>query len=175
MRTLCSVVVLLLVITACSSGVKTEQKKTFVVHSSAQPIFIVPFRTIMVPAEVGVGLFDRFVDSLNAKSSGQGLEFIILKQDLDMIDSAWLSGHDYVTGDIFAYVEDSGSTMASIRAKSRIRLFQAGQADATLQLDYPVDIFYEKDRISLEDARRQIAIKISDSMSQKLQEALAGS
>ncbi|WP_020677386.1 hypothetical protein [Geopsychrobacter electrodiphilus] len=175
MKSLCCSVVLLFMLGACSLGVKTEQKETFVPRKVSQTIFVVPFTTIMVPAEVTEGLFDRFVDNLNAAKSGTGLEYIILKQGLDKIDPTWLKAHDYITGEIFAYVEDAGSTMASIRAKSRIRLFQSGQADATLQLDYPVEVFYEKDRVTLGSARRQIAKKISDSMSQKLQEALTGS
>lgn len=161
------------VVTACSFGVKLEQKEEFTPRTRPQTVFVVPFTTIMVPDEVTAGLFDLFVDNLNAAEQPVALEYIILKQGLDAIDPKWLSKRDYVTGEVFAYVEDIGSSTASIRAKSRISFFQAGVADPTLRLDYPVEIFYEKDYITLEEARRRLAAKISDSMAEKLSEALA--
>ena len=166
---MCSVLLI-----ACSLGVNMEQKESFAPRNQPQIIYVVPFTTIMVPDEVTEGLFDRFVDILNEAQAQDGLEFVILKQGLDAIDTNWLSKHDYVMGEIFAYVEEVGSSTGSIRAKSRISLFQAGQIEPTLQLDYPVDIFYEKDYSSLEDVRLKLADKISGSMAQKLNEALTG-
>ena len=162
------------ILAACSFGVKVEQKEGFVPRTQPQTVFVVPFTTIMVPVEVTEGLFDRFIDNLNEVHARDGLEYVILKQGLDVIDAAWLSKRDYVTGEIFAYVEEIGSSTASIRAKSRISLFQAGQSEPTLRLDYPVEVFYEKDYTLLEDARRKLAEKISVSMAQKLSEALTG-
>ncbi len=162
------------ILVACTGQVKVEQKEGFSVPTHPQTVFVVPFTTIMVPAGVSEGLFDRFVDQLNEGPSPVGLEYVILKQGLDAIDAAWLGKRDYVTGEVFAYVEEAGSSTATIRAKSRIRLFQPGRSEPTLQLDYPVEVFYEKDYLSLADARRKLAGKIADSMAQKLREALAG-
>jgi len=175
MKTLLVTIIGAVLLAACSFGVKMEQKEGFAPRTQPQTIFVVPFTTIMVPAEVSDGLFDRFVDNLNAVQAQDGLEYVILKQGLDAIDAKWLKKRDYVTGEVFAYVEEVGSSTASIRAKSRISLFQAGQASPTLQLDYPVEIFYEKDYSTLDDARHKLANKVSDSMAQKLSEALAGS
>ncbi len=158
----------------CSPRIQVEQKEAFAPRNRPQTIFVVPFTTIMVPEEVRSGLFDRFVDQLNAAEQAVQLDYIILKQGLEGIDADWLAKRDYVTGEIFAYVEDSGSTTASIRAKSRIRLYQAGVAEPTLQLDYPVEVFYEKDYLTLQAARQKLAGKISDSMAQKLSRALNG-
>lgn len=174
MRSLLLAIICSVLLAACAVEVELAQHEGFVPRTQPQTIFVVPFTTIMVPGEVTEGLFDRFVDNLNQVQARDGLEFIILKQGLDAIDAAWLSKRDYVTGEVFAYVEESGSSTATIRAKSRIMLFQADQAGPTLQLDYPVDLFYEKDYLSLAAARRKLAIKISDSMAQKLSEALAG-
>ncbi len=174
MRMLLVVIACCVLLVACSGGVKVAQKEGFAPRTRPQTMFIVPFTTIMVPAEVSAGLFDRFVDRLNELQPRTGLEFIILKQGLDAIDAVWLGKRDYVTGEVFAYVEDAGSSTATIRAKSRIRLFQADQSEPTLQLDYPVEIFYEKDYLQHEDARRKLALKISDSMAEKLAEALSG-
>ncbi len=174
MRSLLFAGVCLLLLTACSLDVKMQQAEGFAPLAQPQTVFVAPFTTIMVPDEVTEGLFDHFIDSLNASQAEADLMYVILKQGIDGIDPAWLSTHDYVTGEIFAYVEEIGSSTASIRAKNRIRLFQAGQAEPTLRLDYPIEIFYEKDYLSLEDARRKLAVKISDTMARKLSEALAG-
>ncbi len=174
MKSLLLAVVCSLLLGACSLGVRMEQKEGFAPRTQPQTIFVVPFTTIMVPAEVAEGLFDRFVDRLNEVQTRDGLEYVILKQGLDAVDAGWLGKRDYVTGEIFAYVEESGSSTALIRSKSRISLFQAGRLEPTLQLDYPVELFYEKDYLSLEVARRKLADKISGSMAQKLSEALAG-
>ncbi len=166
----CSVLLLM----ACSPRIQVEQKETFAPRNRPQTIFVVPFTTIMVPDEVRAGLFDRFVDQLNTAEQSARLDYIILKQGLEAIDEDWLAKRDYVTGEIFAYVEDFGSTTASIRAKSRIRLYQAGAAEPTMQLDYPVEVFFEKDYLTLEAARQKLAVKISDSMAKKLSRALEG-
>ena len=174
MKSLLLAIACSVLLTACSLGVNMEQKESFAPRTQPQIIYVVPFTTIMVPDEVAEGLFDRFVDILNEVQAQDGLEYVILKQGIVAIDAAWLSKRDYVTGEVFAYVEELGSSTGSIRAKSRISLFQAGQVEPTLQLDYPVDVFYEKDYSSLEDVRRKLADKISGSMAKKLNEALAG-
>jgi hypothetical protein len=163
-----------LLLVACSSGIKMEQQEGFALRTQPQTVFVVPFTTIMVPDEVTEGLFNRFVDELNQVQTEDILEYVILKQGVDTVGADWLDKRDYVTGEVFAYVEEIGSSMASIRAKSRISLFQAGQAEPTLRIDYPVEIFYEKNYMSLDDARRKLADKISGSMARKLTEALGG-
>lgn len=175
MRPLLLVASCFILLAGCSFGVKVEQQESFEPRTRPQTVFVVPFTTIMVPDEVTQGLFDRFVDNLNDTRAQTGLDYIILKQGLDVIDADWLAKRDYVVGEVFAYVEDIGSTTVAIRAKSRISLFQSEELMPTLQLDYPVEIFYEKDYMQLEDARRKLAIKIADSMAKKLSEALAGS
>lgn len=164
----------ILLLSACASQVKVEQKASFAPKTHPETIFIVPFTTIMVPDTVKDRLFDRFVDQLNAAAQPIELEYIILKQGLETIDPEWLAKRDYVTGDIFAYVEDFGSTTTAIRAKSRIRLYQVGSGEPTLQLDYPVEIFYEKDYMTLAEARHKLAQKISDGMARKLTQSLQG-
>ena len=168
-------VVCSLILFACSSGVQVAQKESFVPRTQPQTIFVVPFKSIMVTGVVSEGIFYLFIDNLNNLQAGGDLDFVILKQGLDAVDADWLSTHDYIIGEVFAYVEEVGSSMASIRVKSRISLFQEGKAEPTLQLNYPVDLFYEKDYSTQEEARRKLAEKISGSMAQRLSEALTGS
>ena len=140
-----------------------------------QQLFILPFTTVMVPATVNEGFFDRFVDNLNQSQATTGIEFVILKQDPQVIGTKWLSEHTYIAGEISAYVEDRGSTTVSLRAKTHLNYYAVGAAEPSLKLSYPVEVFYEKDYQTLEAARVQLAEKLADQLSQKLLETLSGS
>jgi hypothetical protein len=137
-------------------------------------VFVLPFTTVMVPNEVSENLFDRFVDKLNQEQPETGLEFVILKQSPQDIGDTWLSEHDYVAGEIFAYVEDKGSSTVSLRARSRLSYYATGLTEPTLKLNYPVEIFFEKDYQSIEAARLQLAEKVAEQLSRKLLETLSG-
>lgn len=158
----------------CSS-VKIEQGQEFVPLQHPQQVFVLPFTTVMVPNEVSETLFDRFVDNLNQGQTETGLEFVILKQSPQDIGDKWLSEHDYVAGEIFAYVEDKGSSTVSLRARSRLNYYATGLAEPTLKINCPVEIFYEKDYQTIETARLQLAEKVAEQLSRKLLEALSGS
>jgi len=162
------------ILTSCSQ-VKVEQKEDFVALRRPQQLFILPFSTVMVPNAVSEGFFDRLVDNLNQGQATTGLEFVILKQDPQVIGTKWLSEHTYVAGEISAYVEDRGSTTVSLRAKTRLIYYAAGAAEPSLKLSYPAEVFYEKDYQTMDAARLQLAEKIADQLAQKLLETLAGS
>lgn len=154
------------------AGVKIEQGQQFTPLHQPQQVFVLPFTTVMVPNEVSENLFDRFVDNLNQQQAATGLEFVILKRTPQEIGEKWLSEHDYVAGEIFAYVEDKGSSTVSMRARSRLSYFSVGQTDPALKLNYPVEIFYEKDYQTIEAARLQLAEKVADHLAKKLLETL---
>ncbi len=139
----------------------------------SQQLYVVPFETIMVPAEVADNLFNAFVDRLNAQGARYGYEFIILKQGLEQIDLEWLSQRDYLRGELYAYVEDVGSSVTDIKARSRLRLYQPGQGSASLQLNYPVEVFYENDYSSLAAERRKLVEKISRQLADRLLQVLS--
>lgn len=157
------------------SVVKVEQGQEFVPLQHPQRVFVLPFTTVMVPGDVSESLFDRFVDNLNQGQAATGLEFVILKQNPQDIGEKWLTEHDYLAGEIFAYVEDKGSSTVSMRARSRLSYYTTGLTEPTLKLNYPVEIFYEKDYQTIETARLQLAEKVADHLAQKLLEILSGS
>lgn len=138
-------------------------------------LFVIPFTTVMVPAEVEEGIFDLFVDALNERSTETNYEFIILKGGADGVDSAWLADQHYLTGEIFGYVEDSGCCSTSIRIKSRVHLHQPGSDQPTLVLEYPREIFFDHDFSTIEAERSKLAGDVATTLAGRLIDVLTGS
>ena len=99
--------------------------------------------------------------------------YTILKQGLEQIDPAWITERDYLTGEIFAYVEEIGSTVTDIRARGRIRLYQPGRPEATLEITLPAESFYENNYSTLPKQRLELARKLSADLASQLLTALA--
>ncbi|PNU20278.1 hypothetical protein C2E25_08205 [Geothermobacter hydrogeniphilus] len=178
MKIMKSVAILLLclvLLSACHQRPAVHTEKGFSVVPPNEKIYIVPFTTVMVPREVEEGIFDQFVDALNAEGVVDRYEFVILKQNLSTIDKDWLADHYYLTGDLFAYVEESGCCATTIRSRSRLKLFQPGQSEPTLVMEYPREIFFEHDYSNILVQRRRLATDIATTLAQKLLKSLAGS
>lgn len=165
----------LLLLAGCAQKPAVRTGDNFAVVPRDEKLYVVPFTTVMVPREVEEGIFDQFIDALNAKGESSRYEFVILKQDLASIGSDWLSSHYYLTGDLFAYVEDSGCCSTTIRSRSRLKLFQPGQSEPTLVMEYPREIFFEHDYSSVHVQRQRLAADIANTLAQKLLKSLAGS
>ncbi len=169
------VLALLVLLAACGSGSKEVQVRKaagFVSPPEKKALYVVPFVTIMVPPEVEEGIFDRFVDALNAGGETRDYEFVILKEELERIDAEWLAQQDYITGEIYGYVEDSGCCSTAIRVKSRLQLRQSGQEAPTLTIEYPREIFFEHDYATLEQERRKLAEDIATTLATRLLAAI---
>lgn len=166
--------VLLIFVAGCGSrGPQLRKAEGFAAPFEKKVLYVVPFVTVMVPAEVEEEVFDRFVDRLNA--GGQPLEFafVILKEGLETVDPEWLAQQDYLTGEIYGYVEDSGCCSTAIRVKSRLQLHQPGQDAPTLTLEYPRELYFEHDYTSLEQERRRLAENIAATLANQLLHALS--
>lgn len=169
------VAVLVLSLLACSRpAAQLSRSQAFAPRLQSSLLYVVPFDTVMVPEEVSTLLFNRFVDRLNQAGADRGYEFVIIKQGLRQIDARWLAERDYLVGEVYAYVEDVGSTVTDIRARSRIRLHQPGQPAATLELTLPVDTFYENDYSTLSEERRKLAETLATGLADQLLLALFG-
>lgn len=167
---------LCLLLAACG-GSKTAVRKeqTFTVVPPHESLYVVPFTTVMVPGEVNESIFDEFVDALIAGAGSRQYDFIILKRGLDQIDAEWLGSHYYITGDLFAYVEDGGCCNTTIRSRSRLRLYQPGQSEPTLVMEYPREIFFDHDYSTIAAQRYRLAKDIATTLANKLLKSLAGS
>lgn len=139
-----------------------------------QTIYLVPFTTVMVPMPVAEAVFDLFVETLNASGPAAGYEFVILKDDLDRVDPAWLRKATYVTGEIFGYVEESGCCSTDIRSKSRLALYRPGSSEPKLRHEYPAKAFFDHDYSTLAAERKKLAERISHDLSHRLIQALDG-
>jgi len=160
-----------LLLLACTVAPRVQQATTFAVPAEHRTIYVVPFVTVMVPLEVEEGIFDRFVDALNAGDSS-GHEFVILKEEAAVGDSAWLAQQAYLTGEIFGYVEDRGCCSTVIRLKSRLELHQPGAEAPTLRIDYPREAFFDHDRSTVEEERRRLSDDIASTLARRLLDAL---
>ena len=138
-------------------------------------VYLVPFTTVMVPDAVVETIFDRFVEAMNADGLAERYNFVILKGGLDSVDSDWRRDHDYVTGEVFGYVEESGCCSTDIRAKSRVFFHRAGSDAPVLRHEYPVKTFFDHDYSTIDKERRKLAELIADELAAKVRAALGGS
>ncbi|MDX9709167.1 MAG: hypothetical protein RBT64_06400 [Trichloromonas sp.] len=138
-------------------------------------VYLVPFTTVMVPDAVVETIFDRFVEAMNADGLAERYNFVILKGGLDSVDSDWRRDHDYVTGEVFGYVEESGCCSTDIRAKSRVFFHRAGSDAPVLRHEYPVKTFFDHDYSTIDKERRKLAERIADELAAKVRVALSGS
>lgn len=164
----------LLLFCACFGSARSVDVSRSIVELQGGQLYIVPFETIMVPEEVSANLFDLFVDRLNRKGAEKGIEFVILKQGLAEIDADWLEEKNYLRGELFAYIEEVGSDMTVIKARSRVRLYQPEQSIPALQLTFPTEVFYQNDYSSLPVERRKLAVEIANNLADQFLSALVG-
>ena len=135
-------------------------------------VYIIPFSTIMVPRQVESRLFDQFIDLLNARGKELDLFFVILKEGVDKVSPQWLAKRRYVTGEIYAYVEESGSLTTDLRARVRIAYFRAHQQDPAFVFEYPTRIFFDRDRSTIEEERDKLADQIAKTLAEELLNAI---
>jgi hypothetical protein len=135
-------------------------------------VYVVPFVAVMVPTEVNARVFDQFVDTLNREGETLGLQFVILKEGLERVSPQWLSARKYVTGEIYAYVEDSGCCSTDLRTKARLTYRRPNQEAPTFGFEYPVKRFFDHDLSSLDVERVKLADDIAVTLSNELLKVL---
>ena len=135
-------------------------------------IYVVPFAAVMVPGEVRARIFDQFVDTLNQEGEALGLQFVILKKGLQKVAPEWLDVRKYVTGEIYAYVEDSGSNWTELRSKARLIYRRPSQDAPVFKIEFPVKGFFDHDRSTIDIERIKLSDAISATLSNELLKAL---
>ena len=124
-------------------------------------IYVIPFVAIMVPNELNDRLFDEFVDQLNQGGEEFGVQFVILKEGLQRVDPDWLAIRKYVTGEIYAYVEDSSCCSTELRTKARMTFHRPGLESPAFTYDYPVKTFFDHDNSTIDVERLKVAEDIA--------------
>jgi len=168
-----SAILMLLVMVACSSHPVVRTEEEFARVPAGETLYVVPFLTVMVPQAVREEIFDRFVDVLSEKGVTSRYDVVILKQELERIEPEWLENHYVVVGELFAYVEESGCCNTTIRSRSRIRLFQPGQKEAVMVMEYPREIFFDHDYSTIDKQRRLLARDIAEQLADYLMKTLS--
>ena len=131
----------------------------------------------LVPAkdladEVNARIFDQFVDLLNRDGAALGLQFVILKEGLQRIPPEWLAIRQYVTGEIYAYVEDSSCCVTDLRTKARLTYRHPNQNIPAFGFNYPVKSFFDHDRSTLNVERAKLSDDIAATLAGELLKAL---
>jgi hypothetical protein len=135
-------------------------------------IYVLPFISLMVPAEVQERVFDQFVDVLNQRGAAQKLKFVIVKQGLDKTDRAWLAARKHAVGEIYGYVEESGCCSTDLRTRVRLTYYHAHQTEPALKYEYPVRTFFDHDRSTLVVERQKLADQIAAALVEEMFKAL---
>ncbi len=135
-------------------------------------VYVVPFVAVMVPDEVNARVFDQFIDTLIRDGETLGLQFVILKEGLQWVSPEWLAIRKYVTGEIYAYVEDSGCCSTDLRSKARLIYHRPNQLEPAFGFEYPVKSFFDHDRSSIGVERAKLADDIATTLADELLKAL---
>jgi len=163
---------LLLLILGCSSCLPSDtrvwKEPGFQAPEMPSTLYIVPFSSILAPEEVRDRIFDGFVDELAEKASELDTQVVILKKELQQLDAWWLSKQTYVTGEIFAYVEESGCCSTSIRLRGRIELFAPQDETASVRVEFPRETFFDHDYSNLSDERDRLTKNLAEEMAEAL-------
>jgi len=160
-------------------GCATEQpmltrSANFAPPPLGEPIYVVPFTTVMVPRDLEEGIFDRLVDQLNLDLNveGSGYEFIIVKRPLDEAGRNWLAERPYVTGELFGFVRDSGCCSTELRLRTRLLYFQPRTSAPALILDYPRLVLFDHDKSTLEIEQERLIADTVQTLAQRLEATL---
>ena len=90
--------------------------------------------------------------------------FVILKEELKEVEPAWLIKQNYVSGDIWGYVESSGCCSTDMKVKSRIYLFEPGKNTPTFEVFVPIESYVDHDRSTVAAAKARMGNKLAQEL-----------
>lgn len=153
-----------LMLTACTTAppYRAERSLDLARPASGTTLYLVPFQTVLSPAEITAELFDRFVDAIGAHSGASGLDGVILKSDLATIDGEWLAKLYYVKGEVFAYQEDQGCCSTELSVTARLKLYQPGTDVPVLRIEVPYKHLFDPDRSSPEEEKAKFLQEVAE-------------
>ena len=131
-------------------------------------VYVVPFTAVMVPDEVHDRIFDQFVDAMNRQSASLGLQFVILKQGVERVGPDWLAVRKYITGEIYSYIEASGTHYTEMRTKARITYHHPRQKTPAFATVLPVSTFFDRNQSDINVERIKLAESIATTLAERL-------
>lgn len=135
-------------------------------------VYVFPFVSVMVPDEVSSRIFDQFIDTMIVESAPLGMQFVILKQGLQGVAPEWLSVRKFVSGEIYAYVEESGAEVTDMRAKARLIYQLPNENVPALAFESPFKNFFQHDASSLQVERQRLADDVASTLAGALLKSL---
>lgn len=127
-------------------------------------LYFVPFQPVLAPVELTDNLFNQIVDGFDGAAAGSGLSALILKREMTSVDPAWLGQQYYVTGNVFAYREDSGCCSTEIKLSTRLQLYQPGTPTPVLRIALPYRILFDHDRSNLEIEQERMTTSLAEEL-----------
>lgn len=151
-----------LFLTACTAAPKVRYFGGLDPRQEREAVYVIPFDTTLVPADVGEPVFNEFVDRLNAQRKNTRVaKFLILKEELKEVEPAWLVKQTYISGDIWGYVENSGCCSTEMKVKSRLYMYEPGKNEPSLEVFVPETDFFEHGRLSISAAKARMGNKLA--------------
>lgn len=83
-----------------------------------------------------------------------------------------MAARNYVTGELYAYVEDAGSSSTELRGRARLKYHRPNQEIPALIFEYPIRSFFDHDRSSLDIERAKLADNVATTLAGELFKAL---
>ncbi|MBC7961741.1 MAG: hypothetical protein H7Y05_02215 [Steroidobacteraceae bacterium] len=155
----------LLLVAGCAASPKTRDYGVLDAKLEREALYIVPFDATLVPTDFGEPIFNQFVDILNARRKQTRVgRFVILKEELKEVEPAWLIKQNYVSGDIWGYVESSGCCSTDMKVKSRIYLFEPGKNTPTFEVFVPIESYVDHDRSTVAAAKARMGNKLAQEL-----------
>lgn len=127
-------------------------------------LYFVPFQPVLAPEEATSDIFNRIVDTFDGAAAGSGLTAQILKTELTSVDKAWLAQQYYVTGEVFAYSQNSGCCSTEIKLRTRLQLYQPGSPAPVVRIALPYQILFDHDRSNLALETERMTTSLADQL-----------
>lgn len=157
----------------CASSPRITVASSFRIDPSQEVMPVLPFGSTLVPESFSESVFNNFVDILNDNHGQTSVKwFSIIKESLQDVERQIPPDNIYLTGEIWSYIENSGCCSTELRVKARVRFFEVGSAERSLEILLPMDSFFEHDRSTLSVERDRLALRLAQEMAQQVIQVL---
>lgn len=169
------VLLLLLLLSACSSSRVTLSSPAFNIATNQKMLPILPFTATLVPQQLAETVFNDFVDGLNENQEKAGFTwFGIVKDDINALEKVLPPSHVFINGEIWSYIENAGCCSTELRIKSRVRVYRLLSRELLWEAEFPLESFFEHDNSTLAVERAKLGRKLSEEMIKTTVKALHG-
>lgn len=166
---------LLLLLPACSSPRVTHSSPAFNVATNQKMLPILPFTSTLVPAQLAETVFNDFVDGMNENQAKAGVSwFGIVKDDITALEKVLPASHIFINGEIWSYIENTGCCSTELRIKSRVRVYRLLSRELLWEAEFPMGSFFEHDNSTIAVERTKLGRSLSDTMIKETVKALQG-